>query len=125
MVPKHAHTQRRLCERFVAPVIAAACQDIRVADIQKIVNAAPTAREGNRLHALISALAGAGITGGYLANARLKEVHWQAGPDRPTPAPKVTVAGESALLVDPAEIPGHADVAKLGQALAKRGRERV
>jgi hypothetical protein len=27
---KHAHTQRRLCERFVIPVIAAvACQDIR------------------------------------------------------------------------------------------------
>jgi integrase len=33
----------------------------------------------------------------------------------------VTVAGESALLVDPAEIPGHADVARLGQALAGRG----
>jgi len=31
---RHADTQRRLCERFVAPVIAAiCCQDIRVADI--------------------------------------------------------------------------------------------
>jgi integrase len=30
------------------------------------------------------------------------------------------VAGESALFVDPAEIPGHADVAKLGRALAER-----
>jgi integrase len=121
---KHAHTQRRLCERFVSPVIAGlACQDIRVADMQRIVNAASTAQEGGRLHALVSALVGAGIRGGYLANARLKEVHWQAGQDRPTAAPKVTVAGESPLFVDPAEIPGHADVAKLGQALADRGSE--
>jgi hypothetical protein len=29
----------------------------------------------------------------------LAGVHWQAG-DRPLPAPKVTVAGESALLAD-------------------------
>jgi integrase len=121
---KHAHTQRRLCERFVSPVIAnMACQDIRVADMQRVVNAASTAQEGGRLHALVSALVGAGIRGGYLANARLKEVHWQAGQNRPTAAPKVTVAGESPLFVDPAEIPGHADVAKLGQALAERGSE--
>jgi integrase len=119
---KHAHTQQRLCERFVAPVIAdLACQDIRVADMQRIVNAASTAQEGGRLHALVSALVGAGIRGGYLANARLKEVHWQAGRDRPGAVPTVTVAGESPLFVDPAEIPGHADVAKLGQALAERG----
>jgi len=119
---KHAHTQQRLCERFVAPVIAdLACQDIRVADMQRIVNAASTAQEGGRLHALVSALVGAGIRGGYLASARLKEVHWQAGRDRPGAVPTVTVAGESPLFVDPAEIPGHADVAKLGQALAERG----
>ena len=60
----------------------------------------------------------AGITGGYLANLRLKEVHWQAGEDRPVPAPEVSVAGETALFVDPAEIPASSDVAKLGQALA-------
>jgi integrase len=121
---KHAHTQQRLCDRFVVPVIAGmACQDIRVADMQRIVNAAPTAQEGGRLRALISALVGAGIRGGYLASARLKEVHWQAGRDRPGAAPKVTVAGESPLFVDPAEIPAHADVAKLGQALAERGSE--
>jgi hypothetical protein len=121
---KHAHTQRRLCERFVSPVIAnMACQDIRVADMQQIVNAASTAQEGGRLHALLSALVGAGIRGGYLASARLKEVHWQAGQDRPTAAPKLTIAGESTLFVDPAEIPGQADVAKPGQALAGRGSE--
>jgi hypothetical protein len=41
---RHADTQRRLCERFVAPVIAAiCCQDIRVADMQQVVNSAPTA----------------------------------------------------------------------------------
>jgi hypothetical protein len=36
-------------------------------------------------------------------------------------APKVTVAGESPLFVDPARISRHSDVAKLGQALAERG----
>jgi hypothetical protein len=40
---KHAHTQRRLCERFAAPVIdAVTCQDIKAGHMQKIVNAAPT-----------------------------------------------------------------------------------
>jgi integrase len=37
---------------------------------------------------------------------------------RPAPQPPASVAGESALFVDPAEIPAPADVAKLGQALA-------
>ncbi len=38
---KHADTQRRLCERFAAPVIAAVtCQDIKTEHTQKIVNAA-------------------------------------------------------------------------------------
>ena len=66
---------------------------------------------------MISALVTAGIKGGYLASPRLREVHWQAG-DRPLPAPAGHVAGESALWVDPAEIPADADVDKLGQALA-------
>jgi hypothetical protein len=47
---KHADTQRRLCERFVAPFIAnLICQDIKVAHMQRAVNAAPTAAEGDRL----------------------------------------------------------------------------
>jgi integrase len=50
-------------------------------------------------------------------------VHWQAGQDRPGAAPKVTVAGESPLFVDSAEIPGHVNVSKLGHALAERGSE--
>jgi hypothetical protein len=52
-----------------------------------------------------------------LASSRLAKVHWQAG-DRPLPAPRVSVAGESALWVDPAEIPSYDDIGKLGQALA-------
>ena len=80
---KHADTQRRLCERFVAPVIAAiTCQDITVADMQKAVNAAPTEGEGARLRRCLSAMVTAGIRGGYLASPRLREVHWQAGPAR-------------------------------------------
>ena len=47
-------------------------------------------------------------------------MHWQAG-DRPLPAQRVTVAGESALWVDPAEIPSDADIGKLGRALAAGG----
>jgi hypothetical protein len=76
---RHADTQRRLCERFVAPVIAAiCCQDIKVADMQQIVNAAPTAGEGARLRRCLSAMVTAGIAAGHLTSPRLKEVHWQA-----------------------------------------------
>jgi len=118
---KHAHTQRRLCERFAAPVIAAvACQDITTAHMQQIVNAAPTPGEGGRVQRMISALVTAGIDGGYVASPRLARVHWQAA-GRPLPAPRVTVAGESPLWVDPAEIPSDDDIGQLGRALA-RGR---
>jgi hypothetical protein len=66
---------------------------------------------------MVSALVVAGIDAGYLVNSRLAKVHWQVG-GRPLPAPVVTVAGEAALWVDPAEIPSHDDVAMLGKALA-------
>ncbi len=115
---KHADTQRRLCERFAAPVIdSVTCQDIKTDHMQKIVNAAPTPGEGDRVHRMISALVSAGLEGGYLANPRLARVHWQAG-GRPLPAPRVSVAGESALWVDPDEIPSGGDIGKLGRALA-------
>ena len=115
---KHAHTQRRLCERFAAPVInAVTCQDIKTGHTQRIVNAAPTPGEGARVQGMISALVSAGLDAGYLANPRLARVHWQAG-DRPLPAPRVSTAGESALWVDPAEIPAGGDIGKLGRALA-------
>jgi integrase len=115
---KHAHTQLRLCERFAVPVLASVtCQDITVADMQAVVNAAPTAGEGDRVAGMISALVSAGIDGGYLTRPQLAKVHWQAG-GRPLPAPQVSVAGESGLWVDPAEIPSAADITALGQALA-------
>ena len=83
---RHADTQRRLCERFAAPVIGAVtCQDIKTEHMQKIVNAAPTAGEGDRVHRMISAMVTAGLDGGYLTNPRLARVHWQAG-DRALPA---------------------------------------
>jgi integrase len=115
---KHAHTQRRLCERFAAPVIdTVTCQDIKTSHTQQIVNAAPTAGEGDRVHGMLSALVAAGIEGRYLTSPRLAMVHWQAG-DRSLPAQRVTVSGESALWVDPAEIPAGSDIGKLGRALA-------
>jgi hypothetical protein len=65
---KHADTQRRLCERFAAPVIEdVTCQDIKTSHTQRIVNAAPTAGEGTRARRMITALVAAGIEGGYLA----------------------------------------------------------
>jgi integrase len=119
---KHADTQRRLCERFAALVIATVtCQDIKPEHTQKIVNAAPTAGEGDRVHRMLSALVTAGIDAGYLTSPRLAKVHWQPG-DRPLPAPAVSVAGESSLWVDPAEIPSEHDIARLGRALARTPR---
>jgi integrase len=115
---RHAYTQRTLCERFAAPVIAPlTCQDIEAWHTQQIVNAAPTAGEGDRVHRMLSALVTAGIEGGYLTSPRLAIVHWQPG-DRPLPAPQVTVAGESGLWVDPAQIPADTDVGRLATALA-------
>jgi hypothetical protein len=108
----HTDTQRRLCQRYLAPVIAGvACEDIKTGYLQEAVNTAPTAGEGDRVRRCISALVSAGIAGGYLTSPRLKLVHWQPGEDRPVPAPAVSVAGE--LFVDPSEIPSSADVAKL------------
>jgi hypothetical protein len=119
---RHADTQRRLCQRFATPVIdAVRCEDITTGHMQQIVNAAPTAGEGDRLHRCLSAMVSAGIKAGYLTSPRLREVHWQAG-DRPVPEPRVTVSGEAALWVGPAEIPAAADVAALGCALACGGR---
>ena len=91
--------------------------DIKTWHTQQIVNAALTAGEGDRVHGMLSALVAAGIEGGYLTSPRLAMVHWQAG-DRPLPAQRVTVSGESALWVDPAEIPSGSDIGKLGRALA-------
>jgi integrase len=103
------------------PVIAAVtCQDIKAGHMQKIVNAAPTAGEGDRVQGMVSALVTAGIDAGYLVNSRLAKVHWQAG-GRPLPAPAVSVAGESIQWVDPAEIPSDGDISKLGRALAAGG----
>ncbi|MGH3208797.1 MAG: hypothetical protein ACRDNO_13650 [Trebonia sp.] len=62
---KHTHTQRRLCERFAAPVIGAVvCQEITIRHMQQIVNAPPTPGEGKRVQGTISALVSAGIEGG-------------------------------------------------------------
>jgi hypothetical protein len=84
---RHADTQRDLCTRYLEPVIGhLASQDIRVANMQAAVNAAPTAKEGKRVRAMISALVSAGISGGYLTSDRLKGVHWQVQ-GRPMAAP--------------------------------------
>ena len=87
---------------------------------QLIVNAAPTSGEGARTAGMISALVSAGIEGrlpgqpaageGALAGRRLRR-----------PAPGWAWPANSALWVDPAEVPGHGDVTRLGEALAPPG----
>ena len=72
--------------------------------MQQIVDAPPTPGKGNRVRGMISALVTAGIEGGYLASERLARAHWQAG-DRALPPPRASAAGESALWIDPAEVP--------------------
>lgn len=80
---KHAHTQRRLCDRFAAPVInEVTCQDIETWHTQQIVTAAPTSGEGARVAGMLSALVAAGTDAGYLINPRLAKVHWRAGTAR-------------------------------------------
>ena len=121
---KHAHTQRRLCERSAAPVIASvACQDIKAEHTLAIVNAAPTAGEGDRVrgHDL---RAGQCRRGRWLPGQPAVCEGALAGRDRPLPAPAVSVAGESVLWVEPGEIPSDDDIAKLGQALAGRHGDR-
>jgi hypothetical protein len=67
------------------------CQEITTWHIQQVVNAALTAKEGARVHGMISAMVGAGIEGGFLASPRLATVHWQAA-GRPLPPPRVSLA---------------------------------
>ena len=90
----------------MAPVIGKipACQDIKIADMQQVVNAAPTPGEGDRLHRCLSAMVTAGITGGYLASPRLGEVHWQVG-DRPAVGPQVCVQGSPRSSSTPLRFP--------------------
>ena len=115
---KHADTQARLCRKYLTPVIGQLrCEDIKTADFQAAVNAAPTAGEGDRVGRCVSALVTAGLDAGYLASPRLKNVRWQPG-GRPVPEPRTTIAGESALFVDQADIPAATDVTALARALA-------
>ena len=53
------------------------CEDIKTSHMQAIVNAAPTAGEGDRVRGMISAIVTAGVDAGYLVNYRLAKVHWQ------------------------------------------------
>ena len=63
------------------------------------------------------AITSAGHVAPVLVNPRMAKVHWQAAGRQLPPAP-VSMAGESALWVDTAEIPADDDIGKLGQALA-------
>jgi hypothetical protein len=93
---KHAHTQRRLCERFAAPVIdAVTCQDIKTSHTQQIVNAAPTAAAarcprrragpvavpgpGRELHHLIGRKAGPDLTADELRVEYATLLSWTIG----------------------------------------------
>lgn len=60
---KHAHTQRRLCERFAAPVIGTVtCQDIKTGHMKQIVNAGRAA--GGVEGKLVGTFPGVPVSGG-------------------------------------------------------------
>ena len=67
--------------------------------------------------AIAWAITSAGHVAPVLVNPRMAKVHWQAAGRQLPPAP-VSMAGESALWVDTAEIPADDDIGKLGRALA-------
>jgi hypothetical protein len=114
---RHADTQRDLCARYLEPVIGQlASQDIGVAVMQAAVNAAPTAKEGKRVRAMISALVGAGVSGGYLASDRLKGCTGRRGAVR-CPRGGRQLRGRACCSWTPAEMPAADDVARLGQAV--------
>jgi hypothetical protein len=94
---KLAEAQRRLCQRYLLPVIGGvACEDIKISHMQAAVNAAPTAGEGDRVRRCVSALIGAGLAGGYLVNPRLVQMHWQPG-ERQMPEAMSAIAGKRRL----------------------------
>jgi hypothetical protein len=71
--------------------------------MQQIVNAVPTAGEGDRVRGMVSALVTAGIDAGFLVNSRLAKVHWPAA-GRPCPRLQApSQAGHGRLLPPPAK----------------------
>jgi integrase len=98
-------------------IASLACEDIKTADMQAVVNAAPTAKEGARLRRCISALVGAGITGGYSG-----EPAAQAGALAGRRPPGTGAAGKHRGRIRavrrPRRDPRPADVARRGHALA-------
>ena len=85
--------------------------------MQQIVNAAPTPGEGDRVRRMISAL----VTRGPRRRVPGQPAAGEgalAGRGPPAARARVSAAGESALWVDPAEIPSDDDIAQLGRALA-------
>ena len=116
---KHADTQRRLCERFIAPVIAA----VLLPGHPGRRHAAHRQRRAHRGRGRAAAPVPVGhghrgdrgrvpdqppAEGRALADRR-------AARARPAGEPS---PGKPTLFVDPAEIPADADVARLGRALA-------
>ncbi len=81
---KHAHTQRRLCERFAAPVIGAVtCQDIKTwhtqqIDIGKLGRALAAGLHGERDELMASTAAYSGLRWGELTALTIWQVD-QAG----------------------------------------------
>ena len=92
----HADTQRRLCQRFAAPVIAGVtCQDITsITCSRSSAPRPPPARASGCTGAV--GHGDRGHQGRYLTNPRLREVHWQAEAG-PCPAAAQHVRGIGAV----------------------------
>lgn len=114
----HLAGQRRLCRRFLLPVIGALpCETIAHTHLQQAINAANTADSGARVAKCAKALINIGIDAGYLENRQWPRLHWQAR-GRPIPAPKTRTVGQHAGYQDPRALPSHSRIADLAEQLA-------
>ena len=113
----HLAGQRRLCRRFLLPVIGELpCEAITSSHLQQAINAANTADSGARVAKCAKALINVGIDAGYMENRHWPRLHWQAC-GRPIPAPKTRTVGRHVGYQDPRALPSHSRIADLAEHL--------
>ena len=113
---KHAHTQRRLYERSPPrPSARSSARTSRPGTCNR--SSTPPRRRGGRPGSRHDLGPGRRGPGRRVPGQPAAGQDALAGRGPPAPPPQVSVAGESALWVDPAEIPAESDIGKLSRAL--------
>jgi integrase len=111
--------ETRRCQKILDAIGDRPCESVKMADMQRLVNAESTATTGDKMMYTLKALVKMGYADGFITNPRLAMVHWQAG-DRPMPLRKVQHAGEAETFIDPRTLPAHPAVAVLAAATQQR-----